>query len=108
MHETLALELMICCLRWRQLILSSLLRRNNRRDEPEGWSHVKTGSQRVDPSKLKLTKQNLGDGEIQLGPVRAFGGWGKGSANSGRSIRPQQEERPSTPTNRFHVRFRII
>ena len=92
----------------RLLISSSLLYRFSRRDDPEGWSHVKTGSQRVDPSSLKLTKQNLGDGEIQLGPVRAFGGWGKGSANSGRSIRPQQEERPSTPTNRFHVRFRII
>ena len=69
---------------------------------------MKTGSQRVDLSKLKLTKQNLGDGEIQLGPGRAFGGWGKGNAGSGRSTLSQQEERPSTPTNRFHVRFGII
>ena len=92
----------------RLLISSSLLYRYTWRDDPEGWSHLKTGSQRVDPSKLKPTKQNLGDVEIQLGPVRAFGGWGKGSASSGKSTPPQQEERPSTPTNRFHVRFGII
>ena len=62
----------------------------------------------MDPSSLKLTKQNLGYGEIQLGPGRAFGGWGKGSADSGRRTPPQQEERPCTPTNRFYVRLGII
>ena len=78
--------------------------RSNRRDDADGWCHVKTGTQRVDPSKLKLTKQNL-DRDLQLGPARGFGGgWGRGSSGSGKSTPPQQEDnRPSTPTNRFQV-----
>ncbi|XP_067951559.1 eukaryotic translation initiation factor 4 gamma 3-like [Watersipora subatra] len=80
------------------------LPRNNRRsDDQDGWSHVKTSAQRVDPTKLKLTSQKMvgGDKELQLGPAKGFGGWSRGSSGSGKNTPPQQEEKSAVSSNRF-------
>ena len=78
------------------------------RGDQDGWNQV-GGSikpQRIDPSKLKLSKPSFGSSDtVQLGPGAGFGSgssWGKGSG-SGKNTPPQQEERPNTPTNRFSV-----
>jgi len=69
---------------------------------------MKTQSQRIEPGKLKLTKQSHGD-EVQLGPGRGMSSWGKGSSGSGKNTPPQQQEdRPSTPNNRFSVSAYLI
>ena len=83
------------------------------RGDQDGWNQV-GGSikpQRIDPSKLKLSKPSFGSSDtVQLGPGAGFGSgssWGKGSG-SGKNTPPQQEERPNTPTNRFSVSFSCL
>ena len=85
-----------------------LLSNRPQRGDQDGWNQV-GGSikpQRIDPSKLKLSKPSFGSSDtVQLGPGAGFGSgssWGKGSG-SGKNTPPQQEERPNTPTNRFSV-----
>ncbi|XP_067951564.1 eukaryotic translation initiation factor 4 gamma 3-like [Watersipora subatra] len=80
------------------------LPRNNRRsDDQDGWSHVKTSAQRVDPTKLKLASQKMvgGDKELQLGPAKGFGDWSRGSSDSCKRNLPQQEEMSTVSSTRF-------
>lgn len=79
--------------------------RDRNRNE-DGWNHVGGGSgksQRIEPGKLKLSRQT---NMASFGPAKGFGqgsSWVRGSTGSGKNTPPQQEERPSTPTNKFAV-----
>ncbi|XP_053379539.1 eukaryotic translation initiation factor 4 gamma 1-like [Mercenaria mercenaria] len=77
----------------------------------DGWNTVvgnrtplKSVDRSIDPSKMKLSKQNVDESAIQLGPgggAGRFSGWGRGSTG-GTTGRPSQEkEKPNTPANRF-------
>ena len=75
----------------------------------EDWNRLSSVSrpQKIDPSKLRLTKQ-YGEGEVQLGPARGFGpggNWGKSSSGSGKNTHQQQDERQNTPTDKVAVRL---
>lgn len=74
----------------------------------DGWNTVGKSSvnvrQPIDPSRLKITKQNVDETTLQLGPgggAGRFSGWQRGSTGGG--ARPSQEaEKPAgTPSNRF-------
>ncbi|XP_035696668.1 eukaryotic translation initiation factor 4 gamma 1-like [Branchiostoma floridae] len=80
----------------------------------DGWNTVPVGKSArvsIDPNRLKFSKQQFDDGNIQLGPggrPGAFGGWMKGSsggtgAKSAQQQQQQQQEDSgrSTPSNRY-------
>ncbi|XP_013390980.1 eukaryotic translation initiation factor 4 gamma 1 isoform X3 [Lingula anatina] len=74
------------------------------RQDESGWSTVGSAkASRIDPSKMKISKQPVDD-NIQLGPGGrpGFGSWGRGSSGGGAGAKASQEnERPSTPSNRY-------
>lgn len=77
-------------------------RRSERQDrsqrvDADGWQSVPAKANSMDPNKMKITKQQLGD-DIQLGPGRGYGGWGRGAAG-GRNY-SQEADRPQTSMNR--------
>ena len=77
-------------------------RRSDRQDrgqrvDADGWQSVPAKANSMDPNKMKITKQQLGD-DIQLGPGRGFGGWGRG-ASAGR-VYSQEADRPQASMNR--------
>ncbi|XP_078696975.1 eukaryotic translation initiation factor 4 gamma 1-like isoform X4 [Branchiostoma floridae x Branchiostoma belcheri] len=82
----------------------------------DGWNTVPVGKSArvsIDPNRLKFSKQQFDDGNIQLGPggrPGAFGGWMKGSsggtgAKSAQQQQQQQQQQEdsgrSTPSNRY-------
>ncbi|XP_067659282.1 eukaryotic translation initiation factor 4 gamma 1-like [Haliotis asinina] len=69
----------------------------------EGWNTVSSKAIRnidrnIDVSKLRIEKN--ADENIQLGPARSFGGWGRGSSGGG-SRASKEGDKPNAPGNRF-------
>ncbi|XP_064599552.1 eukaryotic translation initiation factor 4 gamma 1-like isoform X2 [Liolophura sinensis] len=67
----------------------------------DGWSTVGVRAARatIDPTKLKLSKPQHVDENIQLGPGTRFASWGRGSSAGG--TKSQEADRSSNPGNRF-------
>ncbi|XP_062567019.1 eukaryotic translation initiation factor 4 gamma 1-like isoform X2 [Saccostrea cucullata] len=74
----------------------------------DGWNtvgkpNIRVERQSIDPSRLKITKQNLDESNIQLGPgggTNRFSGWQRGSTGGG-ARNSQEQEKPNAPANRF-------
>ena len=78
--------------------------RQEEKPADDGWNTVGSKSMRMDPSKMRLSKPNVVDeNSIQLGPgggMATFGMWGRGSFGG---TKPQQDDRPAPPSNRFQA-----
>ncbi|XP_078338114.1 eukaryotic translation initiation factor 4 gamma 1-like isoform X6 [Crassostrea virginica] len=74
----------------------------------DGWNtvgkpNIRVDRQSIDPSRLKITKQNLDESNIQLGPgggTNRFSGWQRGSTGGG-ARNSVEQEKANTPSNRF-------
>ncbi|XP_056018647.1 eukaryotic translation initiation factor 4 gamma 3-like isoform X6 [Ostrea edulis] len=74
----------------------------------DGWNtvgkpNIRVDRQSIDPSRLKITKQNLDESNIQLGPgggTNRFSGWQRGSTGGG-ARNSQEQEKSNAPSNRF-------
>lgn len=74
----------------------------------DGWNTVGKSSvnvrQPIDPSRLKITKQNVDETTLQLGPgggAGRFSGWQRGSTGGGARTSQEAEKPAGTPSNRF-------
>ncbi|XP_065935828.1 eukaryotic translation initiation factor 4 gamma 3 isoform X4 [Magallana gigas] len=74
----------------------------------DGWNtvgkpNIRVERQSIDPSRLKITKQNLDESNIQLGPgggTNRFSGWQRGSTGGG-ARNSVEQEKSNAPSNRF-------
>jgi translation initiation factor 4G len=73
--------------------------------DSDGWQTMGGKANKIDPTRMKLSRPMVSDDSIQLGPggrPGSFGAWGRGSSGGSGKNSSQEADRPG-PANRFNV-----